>query len=178
MKKSHNKLLAMMLAAAMLFSLAACGSKTPLRLEDLPSGGAEVPDDSIEYIVIDEPVKSFLKSTLPDDYSFYTLSEFVPVTMDDLRKNGIYIGSRVPDGLLPSGVIEQIYGGGFVNGTVLTMGEGSAGMDKFDGIGLLVCVGITPGGCVNSMRDSGEKRIILFSEDDAVGKSLIKLEIK
>ena len=163
-------LLAFVIAAGLLTGCAS-GDKAATRAED-PAAGEEA-------LVLEEPVKSFLLGALPDDYSFYTLSECLPVAMEDLRAHGLYIGSRVPPGLLPDNVISQLYGGGFVSGTMLTMGEGSDGMDKFDGIKLKIAIGISPDGCVNAMRDDGAK-IILLSDDAAneVNKSaLIKISI-
>ncbi len=137
--------------------------------------GGAVKEAKIE---MEEPVKSFLESTLKPDYSFYALESDMPVTMDDLRSNGILAGSRIPDGLLPANVIGVMYGGGFVNGTMVTLDEKTNGMDKFDGIKLIVAVGITPDGCVNSLREEGVKRVVLFSDDDikrVTGNDLVEL---
>ena len=65
----------------------------------------ETQDENSSKIVIDEPVKTFLKNTLPANYSFYTLNDYLPLTMDDLKTNGIFFASRVPNGFLPSDFI-------------------------------------------------------------------------
>ena len=139
------------------------------------SGNRSVSEEKIE---LDEPVKSFLKNSLQSNYSFYTLKTCLPVEMDDLRSNGIRICSRVPDGLLPPNVINVLYGGGFISGTVVSLDEGTNGMEKFDGIKLDVIIGITPDGCVNSLREENVKSIILFSDEDfkrITDKDLVKI---
>ena len=133
---------------------------------------------NIEKMEIDEPIRTFLKNTLQDNYSFYTLKNYLPVTMADLRANGIFIASRIPDGLLPPNVINTLYGGGFLSGTVVSLDNGSNGMDKFDGIILKIAIGITPDGCVNAVREDGVKRLILLSDDDfkrITGNGLVKV---
>jgi len=142
---------------------------------------AEKQDDTAEaeYLEMEEPVKSFLLGVLPDDYSFYTLEEFLPITMGDVRANGIYISSRVPEGLLPPNVISLLYDGSFHSGTLATLD--TAGMGDFDGVGLKVAIGITPEGCVDWLREDGAKRIFLLSDGDAeqiAESALIKIGIK
>jgi len=127
------------------------------------SGSSSSKEEKIE---IDEPVKSFLKKELKANYSFYVLESHLPMTMNDLRSNGIFIASRIPDGLVPPNVINALYGGGFLSGTVLALDDKTDGMEKFDGIGLRIAIGISPDGCVNSIRQDGIKQIMLFSDDD------------
>ena len=127
---------------------------------------------------IDEPVKTFLKNTLPTNYSFYTLKDYLPVTMNDLRTNGIFVASRVPDGLLPSNVINTVYGGRFLSGTVLTLSETTDGMDRFNGINMQIAIGISPDGCMNSVRKEGVKQLILLNNEDfkrITDKELVKI---
>jgi len=138
-----------------------------------------------EYVTskmeIVEPVKTFLRNTLPANYSFYTLKTYLPVEMNDLRSNGVFIGSRIPDGLLPPNVINVLYGGGFLSGTSVSLDEGTNGMDKFDGIKLMVLIGISPDGCVNSLRGDEAKSIILFSDEDVkkvTANDLVKVIIQ
>ena len=138
-----------------------------------------------EKIKLDEPVKTFLKDSLKSNYSFYTLKTYLPVEMDDLRRNGIYVGSRVPDGLLPSKSIKDLYdrylneikltsraindninGDIYHKGLEVTLFEGTDGMDKFDGINLRVIIGVPPDGCAYGFRKKNVKSIILFSDDD------------
>ena len=174
-----NKRTVSLFAVAVIIAglLAGCNDRAETKTDTVENGQADMQSEIIE---LEEPVKTFLIDALPDDYSFYTLETFLPVTMDDLLDNGIFIGSRVPDGLLPENVVSQLYGGAFLSGTVITMGEGSDGMDKFGGIELLICIGISPDGCINALRDDGVKRIILFSDDDAEKATidLIKIDIK
>ena len=119
-----------------------------------------------EKIELDEPVKSFLKNSLKSNYSFYTLKSYLPVTMEDLRSNGIYIASYNPEGLFPPNVVNLLYGGGFESGTVVTLDKGSDGIEKFDGIKVMVIIGVSPNGCVEGLREDNEKSIMLFSDDD------------
>ena len=131
-----------------------------------------------EKIELDEPIKIFLKNSLQSNYSFYTLKTYLPLTMDDLRSNGIFIASRIPDGLLPPNVINTLYGGGFLSGTVVSLDKGTDGMDKFDGIELMVFIRVSPDGCVDALREEKAKRIILFSDDDVkriTDKDLVKV---
>jgi hypothetical protein len=97
------------------------------------------------------------------------------VSAEDLQSNGIIIGSRVPDGLLLPNVIGQLYGGRFLSGTMLSLDDGTDGVEKFGGIPLKIAIGIAPQGVVNSVRENGGKQIMLFS-DDAAGR-LSKNEI-
>jgi hypothetical protein len=136
------------------------------------SGSRSVQEYKIE---LPEAVGSFLKQALPGDYAFYALKSQWPVSTEDLQSNGIVIGSRVPDGLLPSNVTGQLYGGGFPGGTMLSLDDRTDGVEKFGGLPLKIAIGITPQGVVNGVREDGGKQIILFS-DDAAGK-LSKSEI-
>jgi hypothetical protein len=136
----------------------------------LAGGVASCATDATEYkIEMPEAVGSFLKQALPKNYSFYALKSRWPVSAEDLRSNGIVIGSRVPDGLLPPNVIGQLYGGGLLSGTMVSLDDNSNGMEKFGGIPLKIAIGIAPQGVVNSVRESGGKQILLFS-DDAAGR--------
>jgi len=153
----------------------------PLLLLTACNGGPSSGDGSSAEVMMEEPVKSFLSGALPDDYAFYALEELLPITMDDLRSNGMIIGSKAPEGLLPSNVIRQLYGGGFPSGTFLSMDAASDGMDKFDGVPLYVCIGITPDGCISEMKEDGLKQIVLFSDEDAnrvQDGALVKIDIK
>ncbi|MDR2688135.1 MAG: hypothetical protein LBB76_00045 [Azoarcus sp.] len=128
--------------------------------------------DSKEY-KIEMPVEvgSFLKQALPENYSFYALKSQWPVSTKDLLSNGIVIGSRVPDGLLPPNVIEMLYGSKVPSGIMLSLD----GVQKFGGIPLQIAIAWTPEGVVNSVRKNGRKQIMLFS-DNAAGE-LSKNEI-
>ncbi|MDR1602084.1 MAG: hypothetical protein LBS42_06605 [Tannerella sp.] len=127
-------------------------------------GSRSVQEEKLEMT---EPVKSFLKQVLPGNYSFYALKSQWPVSADDLQSNGIIIGSRVPDGLLPDNVIRPLYGGGFLSGTMVSLSGESDGVEKFGGIPLAIAIGISPEGIVNSVRKDGGKQIMLFSDDAA-----------
>ncbi|MDR2688137.1 MAG: hypothetical protein LBB76_00055 [Azoarcus sp.] len=135
----------------------------------LTGGAACTTDVEEDKIEMPEEVGSFLKQVLPKDYSFYALKSLWPVSAEDLRSNGIVIGSRVPDGLLPPNVIGLLYGGGFLSGTIVSLDGKTAGVEKFGGIPLKIAIGIAPEGVVNSVRKDGGKQIMLFS-DDAAGK--------
>jgi hypothetical protein len=136
------------------------------------SGSRSVQEYKIE---MPEAVGSFLKQALPEGYSFYALKSQWPFSTGDLQSNGIVVGSRVPDGLLPSNVIRQLYGGGFLSGTMLSLDDKTNGMEKFGGIPLTIAIGITPQGVVNGVRENGGKQIMLFSDDTA--RELSKNEI-
>jgi len=179
--RPHRRTIAILLCIILLAIAGGVGYLIFSNATEMNTAERDKFTDKVADLRMEEPVKSFLKNVLPANYSFYTLEMFLPVTMDDLRTNGIRIGSRVPDGLLPSNVIGQLYGGGFLSGTMLTLDKGSDGMDKFDGIKLLIAIGISPDGCVNAMRNDGAKQVILFSDDDAKrisGTKLIKIVFK
>lgn len=116
-----------------------------------------------DTIKISASLKSFFDEVLPTNYHFYALKNSLPITMDDMRANGIFVGSRVPDGLLPPNVIGILYGGGFVNGTVVVLDKESDFMEKFHGIKLQVAIRVMSDSCLEALS---EKQIILFSDDD------------
>ncbi|MDR2422541.1 MAG: hypothetical protein LBE01_04110 [Deltaproteobacteria bacterium] len=167
---SGAKISATRLLATLLFALCFSGcSESANSVDDKKSGEAT--------IEMTEPVKSFLRTTLPNDYSFYALRSLLPVTMADLQANGIIIGSRVPDGLLPPNVIGTLYGGRFTPGTMLSLDDKSDGMDKFSGLTLQICIYITPDACVRNMP----KTIALFSDEDAkkiTNSEMVKVILK
>ena len=163
MKRPKISGLAVAMIAALMVALTGCAG----------GSSAAATDKSIQF---QDPFKSFLTSTLPSNYSLYTLQTLWPVTESDVKANGIYMCSRVPDGLLPANVISQLYGGGFPPGGVVTLDAQSDGMDKFDGIPVKVVIRVSPAGCVKGL----EKTVVLFSDDDAkkiTDGSLVKLTI-
>ena len=167
------------IAFAIGLVMVSCGSGNSNKKQSDNTSETKAEQAAVQKMEIDEPVKTFLKNMLPANYSFYTLKDYLPITMYDLRTNGIFVASRVPDCLLPSNVINAVYSGGFLSGTVASLGDTTDGMDKFDGIKMQIAIGITPDGCVNSIRKKGVKRIILFNDDDVkktTDNDLIKVE--
>ena len=73
-----------------------------------------------------------------------------------------------------------MYGGAFQSGTALSLSDDTDGMENFGGNSVTICKGITPNGCINSLRDAGEKSIIFFSDEDIerATTNMITIEIK
>jgi hypothetical protein len=153
LKKTENALnsvmMRLLIMLAILTGLTNCG------------GNAET-----VTIKTDENVATFLNRSLPTNYSFYAFKNTYSKTTDDLRENGIMICSRIPNGLLPENVINGVYGGAFLSGTVLSLVSTTDGVEKFGDIRLSVAIRISPDGCKNAVEKGGGKAIMLFSDDD------------
>jgi hypothetical protein len=111
-------------------------------------------------IKIDSSLKEFLEKNVPAAaYGFYILKNTGPVSETEFRESGLWICSKAPEGLFPSSVSNQLYGGGFLSGTVVTLDGGMAG---FEWLPVKIMIGITPEGCVKAVRKEGQKAILLF----------------
>jgi len=117
-------------------------------------------------ISVDSSLKVFLDSAIPSDtHVLYALEEAVPVTMDDLKQNGLLVCGTPPENFFVSNVSSALYHGGFVPGTMVVLTPTTDGIDKFGGMTIKVAVSITANGCKKGMKEKDGAAVMLIERD-------------